>query len=132
VSTASVISTLAAEGWQLCESAVGELLVGPGGAYLLATKVVTGRASIEAGALTVRLDDVDETVVRYGGLRGRLLAGAARFSRATIVRPVVVIWGDFPQRAVEDDGLAYVHGEELAAWLRASPASPHELELLSA
>jgi hypothetical protein len=132
MSTATVIGTLAAEGWQLRESAAGELLVGPGGAYLLATKVVAGRATIEAGALTVRVDDIDETVVRYGGLRGRLLAGAARLSRATIVWPVVVIWGDFPQRTVDDDGVAYVHGEELAEWLRSRPAGLHELELLSA
>jgi hypothetical protein len=132
VSTPAVIGTLAAEGWELRETAGGELLVGPGGAYLLATKVVAGRATIEAGALTVRVDDVDETVVRYGGLRGRLLAGAARLSRGTMVRPVVVIWGDFPQRAVDDDGVAYVHGEELAAWLRSRPASSHELDRLSA
>jgi hypothetical protein len=129
VSTAAVIGTLAADGWQLRESAAGELLAGPGGAYLLATKVVAGRATIEGGALTVRVDDVDETVVRYGGLRGRLLAGAARLSRGTIVRPVVVIWGDFRQRVVEDGGVAYVHGDALAEWLRSRDA--HD-ELLSA
>jgi hypothetical protein len=34
---------------------------------------------------------------------------------------VLVIWGDFEQRRVEADGIAYVHGDELADWLRARP-----------
>jgi hypothetical protein len=122
VKTAAVIGALAAEGWQLRDSGAGDLLVGPGGAYLLETKVFPGQAAIESGALTVRLGDDDETIVRYAGLRGRLVAAAARLS----ARPVVVLWGDFPQRAVDDDGLAYVHGDALAAWLRS-----HELQLAS-
>ena len=110
-------------------------LVGPDGVYLLATKVVPGRASVEGGALTGRLGDDDETVVRYGGLRGRLVAAAARLARASSghgeVRPVVVVWGDFPAGAVDDGGIAYVHGDELAAWLRSGRAAAHELALAS-
>ena len=89
-------------------------------------EVEPGRIAVEGGALTGRLGDDDETVVRYAGLRGRLLAAAARLARKSTVRPeirpVVVIWGDFPPRAVDDGGVAYVHGDELDAWLRLGPA----------
>jgi hypothetical protein len=121
--TDTVIRTLADEGWERR----GDVLVGPGGAYLLATKALPGRAPLDTGALTFRLRDVDETVVRFAGLRGRLLAAARRLS----VRPLVVIWGDFPARAVDDDGVAYVHGDELAEWLRSRSPIPRELELAS-
>jgi hypothetical protein len=118
VGTAGVIDLLIAEGWEHGHLGHDDLVAGPGGVFVLATKVVPGRASIEEGTLTARLLDDDETVVRYGGLRGRLLASAVRLGRG--VRAVVVVWGDFPRGVVEDDGVAYVHGDELAGWLRSS------------
>ena len=36
----------------------------------------------------------------------------------TWVTPVMVIWAEFPQRVVHDKCF-YVHGEDLAGWLRA-------------
>jgi hypothetical protein len=83
--------------------------------FVLATKAVPGRAAVEDGVLTARLLDDDETVVRYGGLRGRLLAAALRLGRG--VRPVVVVWGEFPRGVVDDDGVVYVHGDALVGWL---------------
>ena len=47
----------------------------------------------------------------------RILA-ASRIN--TWVTPVMVLWSPFPQRIVEQR-CAYVHGEELVAWLRARP-----------
>jgi hypothetical protein len=47
------------------------------------------------------------------------------------VQPVVVVWGDFRQRVVEDGGVAYVQGDELVEWLRSRPSTPHELDQLS-
>jgi hypothetical protein len=111
------IHTLETEGWRLRCSGGEDLLVGPGGAFLLATREVPGRASVEGGVLTARLGDDDETVVRYGGLRGRLVAAARRIGPD--VRPMVVVHGDFPRRALDDDGVAYVHADELVACLRA-------------
>jgi hypothetical protein len=122
--TAAVIDALVSDGWEHRHVGHDDLVAGPGGVFVLATKVVPGRAAIENGALTARLLDDDETLVRYGGLRGRLLASALRLGRG--VRAVVVVWGEFPRGVVEDDGVAYVHGDELAGWLRA-----HALRLAS-
>jgi hypothetical protein len=124
VGTAAVIDRLVSEGWEHRHVGHDDLVAGAGGVFVLATKVVPGRAAIEDGALTARLLDDDETVVRYGGLRGRLLASALRLGRG--VRAVVVVWGDFPRGVVEDHGIAYVHGDELAGWLHA-----HALRLAS-
>jgi hypothetical protein len=115
VETAAVIDRLVSEGWEHRHLGADDLIAGGAGVFLLATKGVPGRVAIEDGALTARLDDDDETVIRYGGLRGRLLGAAGRLGRG--VRAVVVIWGDFPGGVVEDDGVAYVHGDELTGWL---------------
>jgi hypothetical protein len=34
------------------------------------------------------------------------------------VIPVVVFWADFPEWRAEHDGVTYIHGDELAGWLR--------------
>lgn len=134
--TDAVLGALAADGFRLQAARDHDrVLVGASSVFLLATKVVPGRAAVEGGALTGRLGDDDETVVRYGGLRGRLLAATGRLARTssfhTEIRPVVVIWGDFPPRILDDGGIAYVHGDELAAWLRSGPAVAREFALAS-
>src|SRR5262245_54981287 len=88
VGTAALIDLLGTEGWEHVHLGADDLIAGPGGVFVLATKIVPGRAAVEDGALTARLLDDDETVVRYGGLRGRLLATSLRLGRG--VRPVVV------------------------------------------
>src|SRR2546421_235951 len=45
----------------------------------------------------------------------------ARVGRRPWVQPVVVIWGEFPQRRLEDNRVIYVHGSELLAWLGSRP-----------
>ena len=107
---------LEALGWRVRRAGRDWLVVGSGRAFLLAWREVPGRATIEGGVLTARLRDDDETIVRYAGLRGRVLAAAWRVGQG--IRPVVVVDGDFPGRVVEDEGLVYVRADELAAWLR--------------
>ncbi len=144
--TGEVLAALVREGWNVrhdLELARGgnldHVVVGPGGVYLLETKALRGRAAVEEGALTAHSMDDDETVWRHRGLRGRLLANAAALgldiARTAGVRPwvqpVVVVWGRFPQRVVEDAGVAYVHGDELEGWLRARPDAGREFEIAS-
>jgi hypothetical protein len=144
--TGEVLGALESEGWQVQHDLelrrggnLDHLVLGPQGVFLLETKTVRGRAAIEDGVLTVQSRDDDETVSRHRGLRGRLVADAAamgrEIARTSRVRPwvfpVVVIWGEFPRRVVEDRGVAYVHGDELVAWLRSRRPIPHELELAS-
>lgn len=114
---------------QLERGNIDHIVEGPAGVFLLETKALSGRIAIEDSVLTtVQRLDPDE-VYRAAHLRGRVLARASDEAerrrddrgRRPWVQAVVVVWGDFPQRAVEDDRLAYVHGDELAGWLRARP-----------
>jgi hypothetical protein len=144
--TGEALAALEAEGWQVEHDRelsrggnLDHLVVGPNGIFVVETKSIRGRAAIEDGMLAVHARDDDETVWRHRGLRGRLIAISAtlanEISRSTRIRPwvhpVVVIWGEFPAGVVEDDGVAYVRGDELVAWLRSRPPIPHEFELAS-
>ena len=54
-------------------------------------------------------------------------------SRRVFVRPVVVIWGDFPGKVQERGGVTYVAGEHLVEWLEALPPrlSPQDRQALA-
>lgn len=112
----AAIRELEADGWAMRHAGRDVLVAGSGRAFLLVFRWVPGRAEVEDGVLTARLYDDDETVVRYPGLRGRVLAAGWRVGRA--VRPIVVVDGDFPEEVVTDEGLTYVRAELLAEWLR--------------
>ena len=96
------------------------VLVGPPGVFLLDTKRLTGHAVVTGDGLAS-----GRSSYRGGGFRaaaaslsGALETGAGR---RPWVQPVVVVWGDFPQRRLEREGVVYVHGTELLAWLRSQP-----------
>lgn len=126
--TVEVLKELESEGWQVrrdeeqARGNAGHVVSGPAGVFLLETRSLPGRISVQEGVLTARARDDDETVWSFRGLRGRLLADAAalaaRISTRARVHAVVVLWGDVEQPVVEDRGLAYVHGDALVAWLR--------------
>jgi Nuclease-related domain len=96
------------------------VLVGPPGVYLLDSKRFSGQT-------VVTRDGVASGRRSYGG--GRFRVAAARLcdalgdhvGRREWVQPVVVVWGEFPQRRLERDGVVYVHGSELLPWLRSQP-----------
>ncbi len=107
------------------------VVVGPGGAFLLDTKVLGGEIAVEDGVLRVSwLEDPDDGY-ESPRLAPRMRAAASALhhdlrtqTRVSVpVRPVVVIWGRFDQRIVEHDGLAYVRGDALSEWLEARPRS---------
>jgi hypothetical protein len=144
--TGELLKELEVEGWQVrhdLEKVHGgnadHVLVGPRGIFLLETKNLSGRVAVENGVLTVRSLDDDETVSTWRGLRGRVLADAAALAteigRSARVRPwvhaVVVIWGRFPQQVVQEDRITYVHGDELADWLRSRAQIAQEIELVA-
>ena len=113
------------------------LVVSPNGVYLLETKALRGRVTVENGVLSsVSLDD-PENVNNWdrlaAGLRGRAATvsrkAAADSGETQWVQGVVVIWGDFVQRAVVDDHIVYVHGSALVEWLRAQRPARVELML---
>ena len=113
------------------------LVVGPNGVYLLETKTLHGRIWVEDGVLSNESPDDPENVYRWDGLAGGLRGRAVSVSRkieadtgaAQWVQGVVVVWGDFAQRTVEVDRVAYVHGTVLADWLRAQKPARIELAI---
>jgi hypothetical protein len=143
--TGVVLRVVEAEGWQVLHDEplgrggnLDHLVLGPNGVFLLETKTIRGSATVDDGVLMVRSRDAGN-VFRHRGLRERLIARSAaladeiaRSSRIRPwVRPVVVVWGAFPQGAVESGGVVYVRGDELVAWLRGRPPVPHEVEFVA-
>jgi hypothetical protein len=133
LSTAKALRVLERAGWVVLHDLpagrgnVDHIAVGPGGVFLLDSKRLGGSASVTDEVLKVeRFGDSDLTYTHPGP--GHLL-GLARETHDRVlaatrinqwVTPVMVMWGDFPQRLVEDR-CVYLHGEELAAWLVAQP-----------
>lgn len=96
------------------------VLVGPPGVYLLDSKRFSGQtAVIRDGLVSGRRS--------YAGGRFRVAAARlcdaleAHLGRREWVQPVIVVWGEFPQRLLERDRVVYVHGSELLSWLGSQP-----------
>ena len=133
LSTAKALRPLEKAGWVVLHDLpagrgnVDHIAVGPAGVFLLDSKRLGGSAEIEDGVLTVRrFGDSDLTYTHPG--TGHIL-GLARESHERVkaatrinawVTPVMVMWGDFPQRRVEGK-CVYLHGDELADWLGSRP-----------
>jgi hypothetical protein len=108
---------------------IDHVAIGPGGVFLLNTKVRRGRLAFEDGALVQRRPISPRSVFRHRGLPRSMRGSAAslrrRLSASTgldqRIHAVVVIWGDFSQGVVDDDQVFYVHGERLAEWLSTWP-----------
>jgi hypothetical protein len=143
--TRKVLADLEREGWEVVHNVdvgagdLDHLLSGRAGVYALETKTLLGRVTVENGVLVTRQDDDPEEVHTWTRLPGRLRSLSAEISswaRADAavrrwVQPVVVVWGDFPERLVEDErsGIVYVHGRELLPWLRTRPDVPTQLSI---
>jgi hypothetical protein len=132
--TGPLLSELEACGWAVSRD--DHIVVGPTGAYLLDERRLHGHVSLADGSLVVRRNDEEEawrmgasveTRVRASAKDARRLLGAANLHR---VRPVVVLWCDFPAQVAEHGGVTYVHGDRLLRWLREQPeiVTPQSLE----
>jgi Nuclease-related domain len=140
--TAEVLSRLEREGWVVKHNLekrrggdTDHLVTGPKGVFLLETKHLQGKISVENGVLTTRQLDDEDQVFRNDRLRPKLLADA-RAAASQIrteagerawVQAVVVVWGEFDD-VVESGKIAFVPGRKLESWLRSRPAAPVELE----
>jgi hypothetical protein len=95
------------------------VLVGPPGVFLLDSKHPMARAAVNGDALVAGRSTPGS---RFRGAAASLReALAPHVDRPLWVQAVVVIWGEFPQRRIEDDRVVYVHGSELLPWLRSQP-----------
>jgi hypothetical protein len=141
--TALALAPLSNFGWSIAHDVVvrrdciDHLVIGPGGTFAIDTRVVTG-------AVRVDRDQVTTTAAGRSAFPSDLWAHESRghaaeankmlsnqLAQRVPVAAVVVIWGDFPQRRVDGHNVTFIHGDELAAWLRAHPARL-ELQLASA
>lgn len=121
--TAKEIEKLASAGWH-CEHDVvhahgnwDHVIVGPGGVYVLDSKLIHGKAVASGDALRAGR-------LCYSGLASRRAAAVLKEMldaqlgySAGWVQGVVVVWGDFPQRRHEENHVMYIAGEELVSWL---------------
>jgi hypothetical protein len=108
------------------------ILLGPGGIFLLDSKVRRGQLSVNpAGELLIDYGQ-GAPPAQAEALAGRATAAATGLANAisqeTRYRPyvqaVVVLWGDFPERTTERAGVTFVHGDDLHHWIEATPARP--------
>lgn len=140
--TRKVLAELEREQWSVRHGVdvgrgdIDHLVTGPTGVYILETKALLGTVSVERGVLVTRQTDDPDEVWRWHGLSRRLNALGKEVSSwirgdtgvRSWVQPVVVIWGDFPQREIVANRITYVHGDRLLTWLRARPQRPDEIE----
>lgn len=105
------------------------VVIGPPGVFVIDSKNWYGEVSVSNELATVRpLENPERTYVDHG-LPRRMRAYAAEMSdklhaanlRVGWVHPVVAIWAKFPENAVGDERLAYIHGGHLTEWLRRQP-----------
>lgn len=143
--TAKALRRLEKRGWTIAHGLVGRwrdrdhIVAGPSGVYLLETKNLSGRLTLEGGVLTAQRGDdpIDSwSYTKLGGaVRGAALETQRELKRYGVrwVKPVVVLWGDFRAGQVEADGVVYLHGSKLRAWLEHQHANgqQHHLDAIT-
>jgi hypothetical protein len=127
-----LLRELEGRGWAVSHD--DHLVVGPPGAYVLEARAFDGQAVLEEGGVLslVRADGG-----RMGASIASRMRGSAKDARRLLgaanlhwVRPVVVLWCEFPAQVAEHGGVTYVHGDRLLRWLNEQPGtvSPQSLE----
>lgn len=131
--TGKELRGLEAEGWVVLHDLpavrgnVDHIVVGTGGVFLLDSKRLSGSVTVADGVMTVKRHD--DPSLQYTHPGAGYLLGLARETHDRVraatrlntwIAPVMVIWADFPQGAVEHR-CAYVAGGHIAKWLRSRP-----------
>jgi Nuclease-related domain len=107
------------------------VLVGPGGVFAIASQMPpgVGAARVKDGMLWLRRGS-DPRADRPGAAINRQVLESAkalhkeiraRTGRGPVVRPVVVLWCEFPQAVAESSRIAFVRGRDLLDWLSHRP-----------
>ncbi|MDX6481936.1 MAG: hypothetical protein QOG85_2446 [Gaiellaceae bacterium] len=122
---------------------IDHVAVGPAGVYLLDSKNLYGRLSVEEAGLTATYGDFVRDSYAFPRLGGSLTREAINLKEriqtttgvsCKWVQAIVVIWGDFPEAETEQDDVLYIAGERLEGWLRdrRGRLSEHDLRLVQA
>jgi hypothetical protein len=129
--TAKVLTPLERHGWKLLHDLPDgrgnwdHIAVGPGGIFVLDSKKRQGKVTVDSHGVIYR-NPFDESLLyddtkKVAALKGQAARVNERIRRRcgqrAWVEPVMVLWADFPQRRVTINGVHFLHGSELAAWL---------------
>lgn len=131
--TALALAPLRSIGWsvnhgiQARRVGIDNLVIGPGGTFVVEARSITGSVRIvgdqvmitSAGGAALSGDDWACDARERAAEANKLLSTS--LSQRVQVHAVVVVWGEFAQRLVEGHNVTFVHGEELAGWLRSRP-----------
>ena len=133
--TAKALRRLERQGWTLIHDIdagrgnFDHILIGRSGVFLLETKNLSGKLTVKGGVLTITSPEDPSEQYDDRRMAGRtrvaavLLARALRTQSACVwVQPTIVLWGDFEQRSVLSDGVAWIAGKHLADVIEARPA----------
>jgi len=104
--------------------------VGTNGVYLIIARKPPGSVRVKDGVPWLRqIGDAQRERAGTDVVRKALEPASAlsrqirsRAGRALAVHAVVVLWSEFPQGTVETSQITFVHGRDLAGWLRSRPA----------
>jgi hypothetical protein len=130
--TRKVLRRLERDGWKSFhgrKARYGDLdhvVVGPAGVFVLDSKNLNGRLSIEAAGLTATYGDAACDAFTLNRLGGWLTREAIRLKELIAaatgltyrVQAVVVVWGDFPEREAYQGNVVYIAGDVLGGWLQ--------------
>ncbi|MGA9761640.1 MAG: nuclease-related domain-containing protein [Gaiellaceae bacterium] len=91
------------------------VLVGPAGVFLLDTKRLNRTSKVENAAL--RSGRTTYPAEDFSKAARALSYTLAERAGKHWINAVVVIWGDFPQKHVEEEDVVYLQSDELLGWL---------------
>lgn len=133
--TAKALRPLVQDGYLVCHDIPTEwgnwdhVVVGPGGVFLIDTKLLGGTVRICGDEVLVTrpaLDGFNYTENLGKKIRGQAASFKRDLSEATQislwVRGVACFWNEFPERSVEGDRVQFIHGSRLADWIRSHPS----------
>lgn len=98
------------------------IVVGPPGVFMIDTKRLHHAVSVSGDGLSSGRTRLAGRTFR-GSAIGLREALRARVPDCPWVQAVVAVWGDFPDREVEYENVAYVAGDRLVDWLRERPVT---------
>jgi len=134
--TALALGALRSVGWSVTNdvraqrSIIEHVVLGTVGSFVVESHTVTGSVRIEGDQVSMTMPGSATRTFPSDAWAhdARLHAAEANklfstyLAQRVVVSPLVVVWGDFPQRYVEGHNVTFIHGEDVVAWLRSKPS----------
>lgn len=138
--TARALRPLIDTGWEAFHDLdwtagnIDHVIAGPPGVFLLETKNWNCRASVAGGRVVFNRRVGDNGPREVGGATLRRAKALQRKLSAVgfelkFVAPMIVWWGQFPERIHKERYLTWIHGDELARWLGERPSELSHAEI---